>query len=126
MAPCHPLLSQDGQELEEWHLYRTNVCAGSAQRGGIEQRVRSIHAVEESGKHNAHWPRIGGTVSMPSNGSIYRTYVETHAASDAFQDLATLPGQDFRASIIQQDYVELFGSGDFPGFSSAGYHGKIA
>src|ERR1700677_2369909 len=75
------------------------------------RRLRKIFEISQSLKkwrdQRTDWPRINAAVGMTADLAIDGAGIQTRAAANASQGLAILTGENFRASVVDQNQVKF-------------------
>src|SRR5919107_3809080 len=98
------------EDLRDVDLDRTNLVAGTAERGGVWQRVGArVADPDELGRQDrTYGARIDGVVGVAAGPFVDGADVEARRTTDAVQGLPSyLVRQDVGAPVVQEDQVEL-------------------
>src|SRR5215210_2337097 len=102
--------TQVDEDLRDVDLDRTNLVAGTAERGGVGQRVGArVADPDELGRQDrAYGARVDGVVGVAAGPFVDGADVEARRTTDAVQGLPSyLVGQHVGTPVVQEDQVEL-------------------
>ena len=96
------------------------VRAGTAERRGMGKRRSLVEPDEQRQQHGAHRARVDRTVRGTPGLAVHGTDVQAGAATDAGEHLPVLRAEEVRASVVDDDDVQLFGAVLLAGPARAG------
>ena len=100
-------LAPVAHQLGQRDLHRTDALALAAERRGIRQMSRLVHADQRRRQHRAHRPGIHPAIRVSADRAIHRAVVHARGTADAAQHVLELGAQHRRAAVVQQHDVVL-------------------